>query len=104
MQVLLYCSWLSTVRFQLQSSLGVWIGLSDTIQSFVWRWDDSSPFDWNQWEMSVEPSSIVNQTCVISIENNDGQFVWRRRSCQSSASFICQKRLTPSLTSSKNKT
>lgn len=95
--------WYSEVRYKLDSSSGIWIGLNDLTTAFVWEWDDKSSYNWNYWDVNVEPSANISNRCILSVQSLTGQYVWRRESCNYNAAVICQIRVPPLTTSKYSK-
>lgn len=83
----------------LQSNAGIWIGLSNSTGS-GWTWSDNTTFDWNNWDLDMEPQP--NLPCAVasfSLPN----YQWKAENCNSQTAnsyvVICQKRNSPPPTS-----
>lgn len=81
------------MRFGLDDTNGVWIGLNDTDKQLVWTWSDNSNYNWSRWAVGIEPSLILSENCVTSMGAQSENYAWRRQSCNATAGFVCQNRL-----------
>lgn len=91
--------WLAQVRFGMNNTNELWIGLEDTNASLVWEWNDGTNYNWSNWKPGVEPSPLVTQTCAIAALETTGTYVWQRKDCSATAGFVCQKRLSYKISS-----
>lgn len=71
-------------------SCGVWIGGTDqnTESEFIWS-RSGNKITFTQWSIG-NPKNFLNEDC-IEIHASNGE--WNDRTCDSTISFICEKKL-----------
>lgn len=71
---------------------GIWIGLTDASNPFVWRWNNGMTYNWTNWIPYVEPSDAISATCVAAVKISANNWQWMRRSCDDNLAVMCQYR------------
>lgn len=87
--------WYAELKYNLDTVSGIQTGLNDKQTPFLWQWDDGSSYNWNQWDVGIEPSAETTKHCVALVNNANNEYVWQRQNCNSTAAVICQLRVPP---------
>uniref|UniRef100_A0A914QJJ1 C-type lectin domain-containing protein n=1 Tax=Panagrolaimus davidi TaxID=227884 RepID=A0A914QJJ1_9BILA len=74
-----------------------WLGLKSDDQGVTWKWFDGTPTDYMPWLNGSPPNSPTQKTCVILIENENGEPFMTGDYCGGEQPFICKKPVPTSM-------
>ena len=67
----------------------IWLGLGDGQAEGVWRWVDSRPANYTNFDSS-EPNGDQSQSCIRAEKESGGSTLWRDAYCNRPYYVVCQ--------------